>query len=40
MNKTNRSNFIIVASKAEKTREYIIEKAAPLFNTKGMPVLP
>ncbi len=24
-----------MASKAEKTREYIIEKAAPLFNTKG-----
>ena len=22
-------------SKAEKTREFIIEKAAPIFNTKG-----
>jgi TetR/AcrR family transcriptional repressor of nem operon len=34
-NKTDWSNFTLMPTKAERTREFIIEKAAPLFNQKG-----
>jgi len=35
-NNTNRYNFTPVMTKAERTRHFIIEKAAPLINRKGM----
>jgi TetR/AcrR family transcriptional repressor of nem operon len=35
-NKTNRFIFVLVMTKAERTRQFIIEKAAPIFNQKGI----
>ncbi len=35
-NKTERSYFCILMTKGEKTRRMIIEKAAPIFNRKGI----
>ena len=34
--KTDRFIFVPVMTKAERTRQFIIEKAAPIFNKKGM----
>ena len=35
-NKTDRFTFVFIMTKAERTRQFIIEKAAPIFNKKGM----
>ncbi|SHM27068.1 transcriptional regulator, TetR family [Mucilaginibacter sp. OK098] len=35
-NKTNRFIFVLVMTKAERTRQFIIEMAAPIFNRKGI----
>jgi len=36
INKTNRFIFVLIMTKAERTRQFIIEKAAPIFNRKGI----
>jgi len=36
INKTNRFIFVLIMTKAERTRQFIIEKAAPIFNQKGI----